>query len=385
MQDENQPASPDSSPLSPASRQSLSATTKTNADGPSKVPVGDKENHVHDILPCPAKRTKSRSPMLACDSSTLPSVSTPPLTDRKDVVVESMPAVEPTPAKDEARELAEELFPDFASSSEKRKTDDAESGPLRKRSRQTLSPAPEPALPTVPERAASPLSDDEEVPPPPKKSTKSRTKRRPSKFAREVSAAATSDGEADEPAPKPQRPRAKRRTTLEKLSDTTFADQPSLPPSTYKRARASPPPPPVQQGPHPDDEARGLLIQSMAASRASSQTLTVLRRAVLEACPHLLEKQAEDAWHAEFAGVLERGAQEGGLFGKVESSYQGDGSRAMEAQWFYVPERDPDQERAGLMKMMFPRLAKRSETKKYKQYYYAPLARINKWDPEDAL
>ena len=35
--------------------------------------------------------------------------------------------------------------------------------------------------------------------------------------------------------------------------------------------------------------------------------------------------------------------------------------------------------------MMFPRLAKRSETKKYKQYYYAPLARINKWDPEDAL
>ena len=65
-----------------------------------------------------------------------------------------------------------------------------------------------------------------------------------------------------------------------------------------------------------------MLIQSMAASRASSQTLTTLCRAVLEAYPHLLDKQAEDLWHTEFAGVLERGAEQAGLFGKVESSYQ---------------------------------------------------------------
>ena len=62
--------------------------------------------------------------------------------------------------------------------------------------------------------------------------------------------------------------------------------------------------------------------------------------------------------------------------------FQGDG---VEAQWFYVPERDPDQERASLIKMMFPRLAKRSETKKAKQYYWRPLPKISRWDPEDEL
>jgi len=105
-----------------------------------------------------------------------------------------------------------------------------------------------------------------------------------------------------------------------------------------------------------------------------------------------------------------------GVFGKVESSFkvslflylllarnkgtnwvfwflfslfcfclQDDSDRQLEAQWFYVPELDEDQERATLIRSMMPRPGKRSETKKYKQYYYRPLAKISRWDPEDEM
>ena len=57
----------------------------------------------------------------------------------------------------------------------------------------------------------------------------------------------------------------------------------------------------------------------------------------------------------------------------------------LEAQWFYAPELDEDQERATLIKAMIPCSAKRSETKKYKQYYWRPLDKISRWDPEDEL
>ena len=50
-----------------------------------------------------------------------------------------------------------------------------------------------------------------------------------------------------------------------------------------------------------------------------------------------------------------------------------------------MPERDTDQERAALISSMMPRAAKRSETKKYKQYYFQPLDKISRWDPEDDL
>lgn len=64
---------------------------------------------------------------------------------------------------------------------------------------------------------------------------------------------------------------------------------------------------------------------------------------------------------------------------------QDDSDRPLEAQWFYVPERDEDQERAALIRSMMPRPGKRSETKKYKQYYYRPLGKISRWDPEDEI
>ena len=62
-----------------------------------------------------------------------------------------------------------------------------------------------------------------------------------------------------------------------------------------------------------------------------------------------------------------------------------DRGRPLEPQWFYVPEMDEDQERATLIRSMMPRPGKRNETKKYKQYYYRPLDKISRWDPEDSL
>lgn len=42
-------------------------------------------------------------------------------------------------------------------------------------------------------------------------------------------------------------------------------------------------------------------------------------------------------------------------------------------------------ERASLIRSMMPRAGKRSETKKYKQYYWRPLGKISRWDDEDAM
>lgn len=64
---------------------------------------------------------------------------------------------------------------------------------------------------------------------------------------------------------------------------------------------------------------------------------------------------------------------------------QDDNRSSMEARWFYVPENDCDQERAALIKSLMLRPGKRNVTKKYKQYYFQPLDKISRWDPEDDL
>ncbi|KAI0796159.1 hypothetical protein C8Q75DRAFT_364124 [Abortiporus biennis] len=85
--------------------------------------------------------------------------------------------------------------------------------------------------------------------------------------------------------------------------------------------------------------------------------------------------------------VLEEEGARWGLFGKVESSFKDSPSShsALEAQWFYVPERDPDGERAEVIKSMMPRAGKRNETKKYKQYYWRPLGKVSRWDSEGEI
>ncbi|KAH7928922.1 hypothetical protein BV22DRAFT_974171, partial [Leucogyrophana mollusca] len=121
-------------------------------------------------------------------------------------------------------------------------------------------------------------------------------------------------------------------------------------------------------------ELTGMLIEALATSRASSLTPTALYSAITQSHPHLKnEERGKKEWLKLISDVLESG----GMFEKVDSSGENG-----EARWFYVPERDEDRERAGLISALMPR-QKRSETKKYKQYYYRPLDRISRWDPED--
>jgi len=131
-------------------------------------------------------------------------------------------------------------------------------------------------------------------------------------------------------------------------------------------------------------EICGMLIETMALSRASSLPLSSLYKMVMQTQPSLKSQRSEQEWLAMFAQVLQKG-RGSGVFGKVESSGKDDSNRPLEAQWFYVPEKDEDKDRAALIKSMMPRPAKRTETKKYKQYYYRPLDKISKWDPEDEL
>ena len=62
-----------------------------------------------------------------------------------------------------------------------------------------------------------------------------------------------------------------------------------------------------------------------------------------------------------------------------------DHALALEARWFYDPDRDEDADRAALVRSMMRRPGKRSETKKAKQYYWRPLPKISRCDAEDAL
>lgn len=143
-----------------------------------------------------------------------------------------------------------------------------------------------------------------------------------------------------------------------------------------------------------DDEARalhaticGLVIETMATSRASSLPVSSLFKLVMSSQPYLKSQRSETDWLRIFQRVLRDGAADRGtgVFGKVESSGKDESNRALEAQWFYVPERDEDQERAALIRSMMPRPGKRTETMKYKQYYWRPLGKTSKWDSEDAL
>ncbi|KAI0075648.1 hypothetical protein K474DRAFT_1599429, partial [Panus rudis PR-1116 ss-1] len=135
------------------------------------------------------------------------------------------------------------------------------------------------------------------------------------------------------------------------------------------------------------DELEGMLIECFATSRASSITPSTLWTLVAERKPGL--KDTNDSvtlgrkeWLWVIECLLERGRMRCGMFGKIESSFK---KPALEAQWFYDPERDSDKDRATVIRSLMPRPGKRSVTKQYKQYYWKPLGKISKWDPEDEL
>ncbi|EPS93020.1 hypothetical protein FOMPIDRAFT_1136964 [Fomitopsis schrenkii] len=144
--------------------------------------------------------------------------------------------------------------------------------------------------------------------------------------------------------------------------------------------------------PLPLSEMQGMLIETLATSRASSMPPSSLCTALMSSRPALKEYQScehegpmeRKEWIRVIEDVLETCSASSGVFEKVENTIR-DMDHQLEAQWFYVPEKDEDEERATLIRSMMPRPGKRNETKKSKQYYWRPLGKISRWDPEDDL
>ncbi|TFK61896.1 hypothetical protein BDN72DRAFT_752521, partial [Pluteus cervinus] len=132
-------------------------------------------------------------------------------------------------------------------------------------------------------------------------------------------------------------------------------------------------------------ELCGMIVESMASSRSSSLSISTIVKLVMQSRPTLKAQKDDKEWCNVFVDVMEEGNKRWGVFGKVESSGKDDSDKPLEARWFYAPELDPDQDRAMLVRSMMPRPAKRNVTKQYKQYYWQPVEKISRWDPEDAL
>ncbi|KAJ6575148.1 hypothetical protein B0H19DRAFT_1127392 [Mycena capillaripes] len=163
---------------------------------------------------------------------------------------------------------------------------------------------------------------------------------------------------------------------------------PSLSASSSRSSSVSPEEETHKSAPELDPELCGMLIECMATSRASSLPMSTLYKTVMQSYPSLKSRGTEHECLEIMKHVLENGTAAGGgsgVFGKVQRNGKDDSDPPLEAHWFYVPDRDQDQERAQLIRSMMPRPAKRTETKKYKQYYYRPLEKISRWDPEDEL
>ncbi|KII92510.1 hypothetical protein PLICRDRAFT_474294 [Plicaturopsis crispa FD-325 SS-3] len=192
----------------------------------------------------------------------------------------------------------------------------------------------------------------------------------------------------DKPA-KDDAPKTKPQARRSKPSDKSAmeSDVPALQAEPFASTSTSSPttPPSDSASTHPETpELLGLLIETFATSRASSLPASSLYKSLIQSRPALKAVRSRDKWLRVISGVLEDGRARSGVFDKVESKGT-DGDNKLEAQWFYVPEQDEDQERAALIRSIMPRAGKRSETKKSKQYYWRPLDKISRWDPEDDL
>ncbi|KAJ4478341.1 hypothetical protein J3R30DRAFT_3480569 [Lentinula aciculospora] len=88
--------------------------------------------------------------------------------------------------------------------------------------------------------------------------------------------------------------------------------------------------------------------------------------------------EADIMWVSEFERVMIESTDRCGMFGMVESSFRKDPRDLplpFSSRFFYVPDCDPDIERAQLIRLTMPGSGKRSETKKYKQYYWKPVGK----------
>ncbi|KAG5640578.1 hypothetical protein DXG03_008046 [Asterophora parasitica] len=268
----------------------------------------------------------------------------------------------------------------------KERVDGTSEGPVRKKSRVTFE---EPTSGSSPSKASSAE----------KKKARKDSKRKPEEDKEEENA-------ENKQASTVPTPRAKKQKKAERDPTAKRARQQSSTTSTSSKSSSSSKHRPVDDGsisipPKPskpkdpetqalDAEITGMLIETMATSRASCLPASTLYKNVMQSRPALKAERTEKDWMCVILRVLNEGEVStggSGVFGKVESSFkvQDDSDRPLEAQWFYVPELDGDQERATLIRSMMPRAGKRSETKKYKQYYYRPLDKISRWDPEDEM
>jgi hypothetical protein len=151
----------------------------------------------------------------------------------------------------------------------------------------------------------------------------------------------------------------------------------------------------------------GHLIATMATARASALAPSTLYSALQRAAPVLARSQPKRTWLREINRVLATGATRGvfgcvgangeavadaasdaatkptGRGGRKSSATALAGGRHVERMWFYKPDGDWDRERAEVAKATMPE--RRSESRKFKRYYWKPLDKISKWDREDEL
>ncbi|KIK67921.1 hypothetical protein GYMLUDRAFT_155616 [Collybiopsis luxurians FD-317 M1] len=157
----------------------------------------------------------------------------------------------------------------------------------------------------------------------------------------------------------------------ESSSDEEVSSKPLSKPQQPKSI--FPPPSPL------DLELIGIIIETMSMSRSSSHLASALYRTVRETRSGVAGLSEVDImWVSEFERVMKEAASRFGMFGMVESSFRNDPRDCplpFSSRFFYVPDRDPDTERAQLIKLTMPGAGKRSETKKYKQYYWKPVGK----------
>ncbi|KAF9227114.1 hypothetical protein BS17DRAFT_446713 [Gyrodon lividus] len=170
---------------------------------------------------------------------------------------------------------------------------------------------------------------------------------------------------------------------LARICDTTTPPPPARArPKSRPKVTPAPSEPSDSADPECHTGLTGMLIEALATSRATSMDSSALYIALTQTHPNLKSEHPKKDFKTLIAGVLEAGRARCGMFEKVDSSGEVSQHKALESRWFYVPERDEDQERASLISAIMPR-QKRNETKKYKQYYYRPLGKISRWDSED--
>ncbi|KAI0338246.1 hypothetical protein BDW22DRAFT_1300630, partial [Trametopsis cervina] len=216
----------------------------------------------------------------------------------------------------------------------------------------------------------------------------------------------------EEDLPKPQPKRRKqttRRATSPPLSTAgSRSPSPSTsqreiehPKSSRARSKSSKPskapvgPDWAAISPLPVRELEGMIIETLATARATSQSAATLWDALARARPALKtmnRRLPEDTsplnkrdWIQLLTYILAAGHFETGVFGRALLYEIARTKSAQRAQWYYMPEKDVDQDRATLVKSMMRGPGKRSETMKYKRYYWKPLGKISRWDREDDL